>query len=138
MSQTAKSFLACTRRSEVNEAMSEDDMFKWRKIDLIFFSVLVADNFSPSAVVSDDGLHLAEFVKNHFGGNLAVTATRKLLMSIPFSIGRVHYKNHIGKWCRENMNPDENRCELLVHMSNTLKTSVSVVVDEINTEVQRF
>ena len=77
-------------------------------------------------MVYDDGCHLAEFVNNHFGNDLAMTSASQILKSTPFSIDRVHYKNHVGRWCRENMNPDNNRCEQLCHVSNTYRLNLSL------------
>lgn len=58
----------------------------------------------------DDGCHLAEYLHNHFGLDLASTAASSVLKQTPFSIDRAHFKNHVGRWCRDNMNPDRNTC----------------------------
>ena len=37
----------------------------------------------------------------------------------PISVDKMHFKNHVGDFCRKTMNPYENKCayHLLVHLS---------------------
>ena len=84
------------------------------KSNLIFLSYLASGGFFPATVVYDDGCHLAGYLQNHFNVDLAATDASNLLKQTPFSIDRAHYKNHVGRWCREHMNPDKNPCILFV------------------------
>ena len=74
------------------------------------FLVLASDSCFPPTVVYDDGCHLAKFIQNHFGKDLGTSPASTLLKDTPFSVDRVHFKNHVGRWCRANMDPENNRC----------------------------
>ncbi|CAF1429914.1 unnamed protein product [Adineta ricciae] len=78
-------------------------------LSLLFSTIRASDGCFPPTVVYDDGCHLAEYLQNHFDVDLAVTPASMVLKRTPFSIDRVHFKNHVGRWCRKNMNPDNNR-----------------------------
>jgi hypothetical protein len=54
-----------------------------------------------------------EFIRNHFGNDLICTPASKLLYETKFSVDKTHFKGHVGKWCRENMNPYKNKSEFL-------------------------
>ncbi|CAF1498645.1 unnamed protein product [Adineta steineri] len=43
------------------------------------------------------------------GKDLKSTDAAVLLSKVKFSVDRTHFKNHIGHWCRRNMNPDDNK-----------------------------
>jgi hypothetical protein len=61
--------------------------------------------------VYDDGCHLVAFVRNHIGSDLIRTRALHLLAATPVSVDRMHFKNHVGRFCRLEMNPDANRCK---------------------------
>lgn len=65
-------------------------------------------------LVYDDGCHLVAYVRNHIGQELNRTPALELLASTPISVDRLHFKNHVGSFCRLEMNPDTNRCKSLV------------------------
>lgn len=82
-------------------------------IEFIDILVCAASNGAfPNCAVYDDGCHLVEFLRNHLGHDLRRTSASEFLANIKFSVDRVHFKNHVGKWCRRHMNPDDNRCKL--------------------------
>ena len=74
-----------------------------------FLYLIVAGKLAPT-VVYDDGCHLVKYVKNHIGRDLAKTSEMELLASTPISVDRSHFRNHVGEFCRKNMNPDKNPC----------------------------
>lgn len=67
--------------------------------ELIFLIFLVSGRLSPT-VVYDDGCHLVEYVRNHIGHDLNRTVASELLASTPISVDRMHFKNHVGRFCR--------------------------------------
>ncbi|CAF4176287.1 unnamed protein product [Rotaria magnacalcarata] len=62
----------------------------------------------PKTAVYDDGCHLIEYLHKHIGKDLAEAYAAKALSQIKFSVDRTHSRNHVGSWCRANMNPDKN------------------------------
>ena len=80
------------------------------KPETLFFYRLASDGSFPPTVVYDDGCHLTKYLHNHFDIDLASTPASIPLKQTPFSIDRAHFKNHVGRWCREEMDPDKNRC----------------------------
>ena len=72
--------------------------------------LLVSGRLAPT-LVYDDGCHLVAYVRNHIGHSLNRTDALELLASTPISVDRLHFKNHVGKFCRIHMNPNKNRCE---------------------------
>ncbi|CAF3182931.1 unnamed protein product [Rotaria socialis] len=62
----------------------------------------------PKTAVYDDGCHLIEYLHKHIGKDLAETYAAKALSQIKFSVDRTYFRNHVGSWCRANMNPDKN------------------------------
>jgi hypothetical protein len=87
-------------------------------------------------LVYDDGCHLAEYVHNHIGHDLNRTAASELLASTPISVDRMHFKNHVGRFCRAQMNPDTNRCKTLPHYCFyiIILDFFRLVLDGINTQ----
>jgi hypothetical protein len=75
-------------------------------------SIASGDNFPPCGIY-DDGCHLVKFVRNHYGNDLAETTASKILYETRFSVDRTHFKGHVGRWCRSNMNPDKNPSKML-------------------------
>ena len=73
------------------------------------FSLIASAGGFPNCAVYDDGCHLVEFLKNHLGRDLHTSTASQFLYNTKFSVDRVHFKNHVGKWCRRHMNPDDNR-----------------------------
>jgi hypothetical protein len=71
------------------------------------FCLIVSRKLAPT-IVYDDGCHLVKYVKNHIGRDLSETSAMKILASTPISVDRSHFRNHIGKFCRQTMNPDNN------------------------------
>ncbi|CAM4831875.1 unnamed protein product [Rotaria magnacalcarata] len=67
----------------------------------------VAGQLAPTCVY-DDGCHLVKYIKNHIGNELAQTPAMLLLNSTPISVDRSHFRNHVGTFCRQTMNPDKN------------------------------
>jgi hypothetical protein len=81
----------------------------------------------------DDGCHLIKYLHKHIGKDLKATDAAVLLSNVKFSVDRTHFKNHVGVWCRANMNPDDNRCKLSFYkMLITLR--IRLVLDNVNTE----
>ncbi|CAF4209866.1 unnamed protein product [Rotaria magnacalcarata] len=76
-------------------------------INLFAVTIRVAGKLAPT-VVYDDGCHLVKYVKNHIGRDLAKTSAMELLASTPISVDRSHFRNHVGDFSRQNMNPDKN------------------------------
>ena len=70
----------------------------------------MSGRFAPT-LVYDDGCHLVAYVRNHIGRDLVQTTASKLLANTPISVDRMHFKNHVGAFCRQNMNPNDNRCK---------------------------
>ncbi|CAF3562642.1 unnamed protein product [Rotaria socialis] len=80
-----------------------------QQIIVVFsFYVLVSGRLSPT-VVYDDGCHLVAYVRNHIGRDLTRTSALELLASTPISVDRLHFKNHVGIYCRLEMDPNKNR-----------------------------
>lgn len=76
----------------------------------MFFYLLLASDYNfPKCGVYDDGCHLVEFIRNHYGLDLAETPASKLLYETRFSVDRTHFKGHVGAWCRAHMNPNKNK-----------------------------
>ena len=71
---------------------------------------LVAGRLAPT-IVYDDGCHLAAYIRNHSGRDLVRTAAVELLERTPISVDKMHFKNHVGDFCRKTMNPYENEYE---------------------------
>jgi hypothetical protein len=69
--------------------------------------LLVAGRLAPTCVY-DDGCHLVKYVKNHIGKDLVRTSAMELINATPISVDRCHFRNHVGAFCRETMNPDKN------------------------------
>lgn len=81
------------------------------RILLHLFSLLAAGRFVPT-VVYDDGCHLAAFLRNHVDHDIVRTTAMDILERTPISVDKMHFKNHVGDFCRKNMDPNKNRCEL--------------------------
>ena len=62
-------------------------------------------------VVYDDGCHLAAFLRNHVDHDIRRTTAMDILEQTPISVDKMHFKNHVGDFCRKNMDPNKNRCE---------------------------
>jgi hypothetical protein len=67
----------------------------------------VSGQLAPTCVY-DDGCHLVKYIKNHIGKELVKTPAMTILDSTPISVDRSHFRNHVGKFCRNTMNPDKN------------------------------
>ncbi len=67
----------------------------------------------PKTAVYDDGCHLIKYLHKHIGKDLIATDAAKKLAEVKFSVDRTHFRNHVGYWCRKNMNPEDNPCMLL-------------------------
>ncbi|CAM4793118.1 unnamed protein product [Rotaria magnacalcarata] len=78
-------------------------------INLFAVTIRVAGKLAPT-IVYDDGCHLVKYVKNHIGRDLTKTSAMELLASTPISVDRSHFRNHVGDFSRQNMNPDKNPC----------------------------
>ncbi|CAF3601140.1 unnamed protein product [Rotaria socialis] len=76
-------------------------------INLFATTIRVAGQLAPTCVY-DDGCHLVKYIKNHIGKELAQTPAMLLLNSTPISVDRSHFRNHVGTFCRQTMNPDKN------------------------------
>ena len=92
----------------------------------------MADKLPPAGCY-DDGCHLIRYLHKHIGIDLNATDAAVALSKIQFSVDRTHFKNHVGKWCRANMNPDDNRCEFLC-VSISIAFYCRIVLDNVNTE----
>lgn len=68
----------------------------------------------PKAAVYDDGCHLIEYLHKHIGKDLAATKAAQALAAVKFSVDRTHFRNHVGSWCRANMNPDNNPRKIIL------------------------
>ncbi len=68
----------------------------------------------PPAGCYDDGCNLIKYLHKHIGNDLKATNAAVSLSKVKFSVDRTHFKNHVGKWCRANMNPADNRRKLLL------------------------
>ncbi|CAF4567428.1 unnamed protein product [Rotaria socialis] len=62
----------------------------------------------PKTAAYDDGCHLVEYLHKHLGKDLNSTAAANSLAQVKFSVDRTHFRNHVGTWCRANMNPNDN------------------------------
>jgi hypothetical protein len=91
-----------------------DDLIK-QFLNVSLF-ILVSGRLAPT-LVYDDGCHLAEYVRNHIGHDLNRTPAADLLASTPISVDRMHFKNHVGSFCRSQMNPDKNKRKLFPYYS---------------------
>ena len=60
------------------------------------------DNF-PKLLAYDDACHLKRFVNNPVRSNKSDSA--KLLAEIRMVVDKMHFANHVDKWCRRNVNP---------------------------------
>lgn len=85
---------------------------------------------APRVGVYDDGCHLIEYLHNHIGRDLVATAAVQRLAEIKFSVDRMHFKNHVGVWCRTHMDPNKNNGEL--------KNCVGITRDFIRVFLYRF
>ena len=79
---------------------------------MIFRILLTASGTFPAAGCYDDGCHLVQYLHKHLGKDLKPTKAAITLSNVKFSVDRTHFKNHVGKWCIANMNPDNNACKL--------------------------
>ncbi|CAF3306031.1 unnamed protein product [Rotaria socialis] len=80
-----------------------------REIISLLCSTIRASNYNfPKCGVYDDGCHLVEFIRNHYGQDLKRTSASTSLYETKFSVDRTHFKGHVGRWCRANMNPYKN------------------------------
>ncbi|CAF1543645.1 unnamed protein product [Adineta ricciae] len=77
-------------------------------LHLLFSTIRVAGKLPPAGCY-DDGCHLIKYLHNHIGNDLKATDAAMSLSTIKFSVDRTHFKNHIGHWCRRNMNPNNNK-----------------------------
>ncbi|CAF4273337.1 unnamed protein product [Rotaria socialis] len=85
-------------------------------LHLLFSTIRVADNLPPAGCY-DDGCYLVQYLHNHIRKDLVATDAATVLSNVKFSVGRTHFKNHVGEWCLAHMNPDDNK-----------------LLDEMNTE----
>ncbi len=92
----------------------------------------MAGKLSPAGCY-DDGCHLIKYLHKHIGNDLKATDTAVILSNVKSSVDRTHFKNHIGKWCLANMNPADNRRNLLFNeILNAFR--ICAVLDDVNTE----
>ncbi|CAF4839279.1 unnamed protein product [Rotaria sp. Silwood1] len=82
------------------------------QVHIIDRRTLALSGVIPKTGVYDDGCHLIEYLHNHIGKDLIATNAAKELAQVKFSVDRTHFRNHVGSWCRANMNPDKNPCKL--------------------------
>jgi hypothetical protein len=78
---------------------------------LLSLCIVVVGKLSPAGCY-DDGCNLIKYLHKHIGNDLNATDAAVILSNIKFSVDRTHFKNHVGKWCRANMNPADNRRKL--------------------------
>jgi hypothetical protein len=103
-------------------------------IEFMYNFTVVSGRLAPT-LVYDDGCHLVAYVRNHIGRDLVRTSALDLLASTPVSVDRMHFKNHVGTFCRLEMNPNNNRCEFIFWiLYSCLYIIVLLVLDNINTE----
>ena len=69
---------------------------------------LVAGKLAPT-LMYDDGCHVVKYVKNHLDRDLIKTPAMEMFSTIPISVDRSHFRNHVDPFCRSTMNPDKNR-----------------------------
>ena len=93
---------------------------------------LVSGRLAPT-LVYDDGCHLVAYIRNHIGRELMRTEALNLLATTPVSVDRLHFKNHVGRFCRKEMDPNKNRCMRHVFFRRKAARFHSVL-DNINTE----
>lgn len=67
----------------------------------------------PSAGCYDDGCRLVRYVHKRLGASLNPTPAAVTLSKVQFSVDRTHFRNHVGVWCRENMDPAKNEGSFL-------------------------
>ena len=75
----------------------------------LLYSASAYGRLAPT-LVYDDGCHLVAYVRNHIGKDLTETGELRTLANTPVSVDRMHFKNHVGRFCRKEMNPENNRC----------------------------
>ena len=56
----------------------------------------------PKLLAYDDACHLKRFVNNRQS-----TVAAKFLASIIMVVDKMHFKNHVDKWCKQNVNPNK-------------------------------
>ncbi|CAF3442820.1 unnamed protein product [Rotaria socialis] len=95
-----------------NDASIKNVRYITRVLELFF----LADNLPPAGCY-DDGCYLVQYLHNHIRKDLVATDAATVLSNVKFSVGRTHFKNHVGEWCLAHMNPDDNK-----------------LLDEMNTE----
>jgi hypothetical protein len=89
----------------------------------------------PKAAVYDDGCHLIKYLHRHIGKDLTATNAAKALAEVKFSVDRIHFRNHVGSWCRANMNPDDNPRMLILVSKFVFDTLTPLsVLQGVNTE----
>ncbi|CAF4273840.1 unnamed protein product [Rotaria socialis] len=79
-----------------------------KEILQLLTNCIKASGVIPKTAVYDDGCHLIEYLHNHIGKDLTATPAAKELAKVKFSVDRTHFRNHVGSWCRLNMNPNDN------------------------------
>jgi hypothetical protein len=95
---------------------------------------VVAGRLAPTCVY-DDGCHLVKYIKRNKGKKLNATPAIELLDSIPISVDRSHFRNHVGSFCRRTMNPDKNPCECgKFKVNRCLALSFTLVLKGVNTQ----
>lgn len=57
----------------------------------------------PNLLAYDDACHLKRFVSNPIRADK--TEVSRLLASIRMVVDKMHFANHVDKWCRRNVNP---------------------------------
>lgn len=61
----------------------------------------------PSNLAYDDGCHLYKFVRNV--DRASTTKEARQLADLNIVVDRMHFRNHVDKWCKLHMNPDKNK-----------------------------
>lgn len=96
-------------------------------------SSLVSDRLAPT-LVYDDGCHLVSYVRKRTGKDLTETDALKTLAVTPISVDRMHFRNHVGRFCRLEMNPNKNPCMCVHALTCLCKRFSFPVLKGVNTQ----
>ncbi len=63
-------------------------------------------NLLPQKIAYDDGCHLFKFARNPARIKAPPTPASQFLAESTIVVDRMHFPNHVDKWCKVHMNPD--------------------------------
>lgn len=90
-----KELFVAEGKSQVYQALSE------------LIQIPGCEHVSQLPLAYDDACHLVKFATNRQRGKTPRTKQMAVWLGELCRLDRMHYKNHIDAWCRQNMNPDK-------------------------------